>query len=139
MTYQELKQKHTDEFSAIPVIWAFSDKQMAEGLAKHGLTTSKEDLGKICSIGGGGYMLKTEAPKLKETINRHCQEMDEAFNDPVFLKEALRYELSNHEFCITYDHTDTLDALGLSRDDPRVKAVIKTTTEQYLRGAEEGG
>ena len=34
-----------------------------------------------------------------------------------FLLEALAYELRNHEYCITYDPSDALDALGLKRED----------------------
>lgn len=58
MKYQEFKKKQQDEFGKLPMKAAFGDKQFKEMMAEWGLTTSKEDLEKICSIGAGAYCLK---------------------------------------------------------------------------------
>ena len=60
MKYQEFKKKQQDEFGKLPMKAAFGDKQFKEMMAEWGLTTSKEDLEKICSIGAGAYCLKKD-------------------------------------------------------------------------------
>jgi len=53
-------------------------------------------------------------------IDRHDKEMKEAMaNDDEFVLNMFSYELANHEYCITYDVSDTLDALGLTIDEVR--------------------
>ena len=60
MTYYEFKKQQQDEFNKLPMKAAFGDKQFKEMMAEWGLTTSKEDLEKIRSIGAGAYCLKKD-------------------------------------------------------------------------------
>jgi hypothetical protein len=50
------------------------------------------------------------------------------------------YELANHEYCITYDLEDTLDALALTVDeinaDPRLLHGLEKALKQYLKDTE---
>ena len=43
MTYRELKQKHREEINAFPFMFAFSNKQFIEGMAKLGLEPGDTD------------------------------------------------------------------------------------------------
>jgi len=60
MTYYDFKKQQQDEFDKLPMRAAFGDKQFKEMMAEWGLTTSKEDLEKVCSIGAGAYCLKKD-------------------------------------------------------------------------------
>ncbi|HDK5688958.1 TPA: hypothetical protein PTC43_002520, partial [Staphylococcus pseudintermedius] len=52
-----------------------------------------------------------------------------------FALNAFKYELANHEFVITYDYEDALDALELeySELDSRLLNLLKKAKEQYLK------
>ena len=58
-----------------------------------------------------------------------------------FLKSAFRYELANHEFCITYELDDTLDALLLTYEqvnsDPVMKKALLEAKKEYLKNCED--
>ena len=56
--YKQLKDKHQKEMNAFPLGAAFSDKQFEEMMQKWGLTVNDAD--KICSIGGGCFIRKSD-------------------------------------------------------------------------------
>ena len=115
-TYQALKKRHSDEFNQFDgIFFAFSNDQFIEGMEKIGL--KKEDTHEICSLGAGGYMLKSKKEAFNAMFDRQAKERKQRKLDEKFLLEALAYELSNHEYCITYDTSDALDALGLRKED----------------------
>ena len=115
--YTELKSKHQKEVDAFPFGFAFSQKQFDEMMSKWGLTP--DDTREILSIGGGGYIRRSDADAFKEMMSRHKIQMKMAMkkNEDDFLFHMFNYELANHEYCITYELDDTLDALGLTIDE----------------------
>lgn len=127
MKYTELKAKHQAEVNAFPLGFAFSEKQFEEMMEKWGLTP--DDTDKIYSIGGGGYVRKSDAEAMEKMFARHELErkMARKHGDD-YLFEMFNYELANHEYCVTYDVTDALDALGLTLDevnsDPRLSDAL---------------
>ena len=115
-SYKELKARHSKEVSDFDgMFWAFSTQQFIEGMEKLGL--KKEDTHEICSIGAGGFMLKSKKEAFNAMFDRQAKERKQRKQDEKFLLEALAYELRNHEYCITYDPSDALDALGLRKED----------------------
>lgn len=140
--YLELKnnnQKQFDEFSKKYIYWifAFSDKQFDDKLKEHDLT--KND---IISIGAGGFIKKEHKELYLKEINRLNN--DDAFkqvkDDDVEVKKAFMYELANHEYCITYNVDDALEALGITiediKKDPRLKKLLNEAIDQYLQEVE---
>lgn len=127
MTYQELKKKHRAELDAFPIAFAFTDKQLAEGLAKLGI-----DATEAVRIPGGGFIRKTDKQALLDLLDRHKREREQALQDDAFVLEAIEYELSNHEFCITYDPEPALSEVGVSLEDERVQQLYDTAKEKYL-------
>lgn len=138
--YAELRQKQQEEFNALPLGFAFGNKQFDGMMRKWGLDPEK-DLDKIYSIGYGGYIQKKDADLLHKTRVRHDAEMQAAIAGDAtgegFIYEMFLYELDNHEYGYTWDTEDTLDALGYTAaevlDEPRLKRGIeKAVTE--IRG-----
>lgn len=129
--YKELKEKHSKEVNEFPMMFAFSNKQFAEGMQKLGLKETDTD--KIFSIGAGGFVKKTDSEKLDIMFKQHDAEMKEAVNEDLdgtgFIFDMFKYELNNHEYCYTYDVEDTLNALGYSIEDVRAD-------EKLLKGLE---
>lgn len=115
--YKVLSDKHQKEINEFPISFAFSNQQFAEGMKKLGL--SPDDTDKVYKLGeSGGFYRREDAEKLNEIFARHRKEMqDEIDNDPTgdsFIYDMFNYELSNHEYVVTGDVSDTLNALGLT-------------------------
>lgn len=117
--YLELKRRHEKEVNDFPFIFAFSQEQLNEGMKKLGLNATDTD--KILSIGYGGYIRKSDKENFFSLNERQEKELKDAIqNDTTgenFIYDMFDYELSNHEYCITMDVSDTLDALGLTIDE----------------------
>ena len=132
MNYREFKEKTQKEFNTLPLIFAFSKKQFEEGKAKLGVKDDQE----LYFIGGGGYIQKTDVHLLDEMIDRHNKEFEQLMQDDEFAYSAFYYELGNHEFCITLDPEDTLDALCLSveevKNDSRLMKLFLKAKRDYL-------
>ena len=74
--YRELMNKQQEEVNALPLGFAFSNKQFAEMMQDWGLTI--EDTDKILRLPGGGFIQKKDSDKLHETLDRHDAELKSA-------------------------------------------------------------
>ncbi len=118
--YKMFTDRVQEEVNALPLKFAFSNKQFEEMMNEWGLTT--EDTDKIYKLGiSGGFYLKTDSDLIKNTLTRHEQEFqDEIAADPDgtnFIYDMFVYELRNHEYDYTGDIDDTLEALGFTIED----------------------
>ncbi len=127
-TYQDLKirqAKELDDFEGI--FFAFNNEQFKEGMTKIGLTI--EDTKQISSLGAGGYIRKDRSEAFHAMFKRHADEKKARRQEEKYLFESLVYELKNHEFCITLDPADALDALGYDRKSIDVKMLKRAMAE----------
>lgn len=136
--YEEMKQRQQQEVNAFPMFFAFDNKALREGLAKLGL--GENDTDKICHIGGGGYIKKTDLPELKEMLSRHREERDAAAKADTagtgFAYYMFFTELNNHEFGYTGEYEETLEALGYTQEDldthPALQNAFTNATAKIL-------
>ncbi len=137
--YQEIKAKHEKEVEAFPFMWAFDEKQFNAGMKELGLDPTDTD--KIFSIGGGGYIRKTDAPAMKEMFARHKAELKAARaadkKAKGFTFEMFLYELDNHEYCYTGDATETLEALGLSWQEVKADKRLSDALNKAIKTINE--
>lgn len=141
--YEKLKNKHQQEMNAFPIGACFSQKQFEEMMQKWGLTVHDTD--KICSIGGGCYVRKSDYKEFIAMGKRFEKERKDAIvadkTGDGYIYQMFLYELANHEYCITYDYEDTFDALGLTVDeinaDKRLLHGLKKATREYLKHCED--
>ena len=137
--YQEMKDRQQKEFDAFPMGAAFSQQQFQNMMEKWGLTVNDTD--KICSIGGGCYIRKADIAAFTTLINKTAAELKNAITAELtgdgFIFDMFVYELANHEYCITYDLEDTLDALGLTAEqinaDKRLSHGLNKAIKTYLK------
>jgi len=138
--YTVLKDKQQKEVNEFPMFFAFSNEQFNEGMAKFGL--KPEDTDKIYSLSGtGGFYKRTDSEKLKEMMNRHEKERQEAIEGDEtgdgYIFDMFNYELGNHEFVITYDVEDTLDALCLTIDEVNASEKLKHGLNKAIKSQKE--
>ena len=141
--YTDLKNRQQAEFNAFPLGAAFGNKQFAEMMQAWGLTENDTD--KIYSIGGGCYIRKSDHKAFLEMLDRHEKERRNAIAADLtgygFIYDMFYTELANHEYCITLDLEDTVDALGLSVDeinaDKRLLRGLEKAVKQYLKDCRE--
>ena len=141
--YMEMRDRQQKEFNALPLGFAFGQKQFDEMMRGWGLDPEK-DTGKIYSIGAGGYIQKKDVELLRQTSKRHKEEMEAAIaggkTGEGFIYQMFLCELDNHEYGYTGDTSDTLEALGYTAEQvlesPCLKRGIeKAVTEIYGREA----
>ena len=133
--YTELKSKHQAEVNAFPFGFAFNQSQFDEMMIKWGLKPT--DIREILSIGGGGYIRRNDADAMHEMFARHEAELKVAMQDPNFAFEAFNYELANHEYCITGELDDTLDALGLTLEEVNADPEMADALERAIAVQED--
>lgn len=140
--YRQLKDKQEKEINAFPLGACFSKTQFEEMMASWGLTTSDTD--KICSIGGGCYIRKSDRDAFLGMMKRFEQERKDAIAADTtgngFIYDMFLYELGNHEYCITYDLDETLAALHLTLEqvnaDKRLLHGLKKAERDYLKNCD---
>lgn len=126
-TYRMLRERQQKEVNDFPFGFAFSDEQFAEMMKKWGLKPN--DVGKIYSIGAGGYVQKKDSQAMHEMFDRHRKELEVAImadeTGEGFIKGMFKYELANHEYCYTGDLEDTVNALGLTADEINASETLR--------------
>lgn len=131
--YSELRQRQQEEVNALPIGFAFGDKQFREMMEGWGLDPEK-DLDKIYKLGGtGGFYKRTDAQLIRDTFSRHEEERRAAIAEDKtgegFIYQMFLAELADHEYGYTGDAEDTLEALGYTWEQV-------TADKRLLRGLE---
>lgn len=134
--YVELKNKLQKEFDEFPFGFAFSNEQFEKMKEELGVKENNE----LISIGAGGYIRKSDEKALDDLINGKELRMKEAIDQDKtgegFIKDMFLYELANHEYCITYELEDTLNALDLTYEDimndDRLRLGLELAKNEYL-------
>ena len=117
--YRELKEKQGKEVNEFPMMFAFSNKQFAEGMEKLGL--KENETNKLLSIGAGGFIRKSDRKAFDDMFVRQEKELKKAIEEDLtgegFIYNMFNYELGNHEYCITWELDETLNTLGLTMEE----------------------
>lgn len=125
MTYTEYKNARQEGFNALPIFWAFSNKQFEEAMQERGLTSKDTD--KIFSIGAGGFALKSDKDAILAFLNKE-DPLPELMKDPAFAESAFLYEMQNHEFGINWQGDwDVCNCFG------NCEYAVDKTGPDYLR------
>ena len=125
--YEEMRQRQQEEFNALPLGFAFCQRQFNEMMFGWGLDPEK-DVDKIYSIGAGSYVQKKDADLLHRTRKSHDAEMAAAIAEDTtgdgFIYQMFLAELADHEYGYTGDSEDTLDALGYTMEQVEADASL---------------
>lgn len=136
-TYKEMKRRHQDEVNALPLGFAFSDKQYREKLAEWNITPEEAKAGAIVGIGGGGFIRSSDKELVINTFKRIADEERaaiEADQDGTgFIYEMFLTELCNHEYSYTGDISETLDALNITAEEVNASAALQNGLKKAVK------
>ena len=117
--YQEMRDRQQQEFNALPLGFAFGQKQFNEMMRGWGLHPER-DVKEVTCIGNGGYIQKKDVELLRQTSARHKEEIAAAIESDTtgdgFIFQMFYRELKNREYGYTGDADDTLDALNYTME-----------------------
>ena len=131
-TYLEMKERHRRETNALPIEFAFSNKQFDRAKAKLGIHDNCE----LATLGAGSIIRKSDEPVIMATFNRHDEERKAIMKDMKVLEDGFVYEMSNHEFAINSQGVDdVLRCFDLTEEEvknnPQVKAAFERARKRY--------
>ena len=137
MTYAEMldkQQKEFDVFSEGKIFYFIgSNRKDFDRILKRERVTRKE----ISSIGFCGYIKNQYIDQMRELVNKHKREKQEAIqadkDGAGFIKSMFFYELCNHEYAYTYDTAETLECLGLTVDDINNNSALKNGLDLAIK------
>lgn len=110
--YLDLKDKHQEEFNEFPIIYAFDEERLEEGLKRLG--AKREEC--ITYMGIGDVMRKADVPAFEALMKAHHEELREAMLDKEFAEAAFLYEMDNHEYAINWSgDADVLACFNMSK------------------------
>lgn len=102
MNYEQLRQKHQDEFNNFPIGFAFSNEQFDEWIEKWNLKPNSDGKYDVIGIGGGGFIQRKDLAAFSEMCKRHREEEKIYYSNPEFMEDAFYYEMCNHEYGINW-------------------------------------
>ena len=132
--YQKLKNKQQEEYNALPMFFALSEKSFEKGMLELGLQSTDTD--KIYQTEMGMFYRKEDKPLFKETIQRFHDALQKAISEDKtgdnFICQMFYTELINHEYAFTEDPEDALTALNLTWEQVQADPCLKHGFEKAI-------
>ena len=120
--YQEMRDRQQQEFNALPLGFAFGQKQFNEMMRGWGLHPERDVKKSITTLLlkiQKQFILK-DVELLRQTSARHKEELAAAIEADTtgdgFIFQMFYRELKNHEYGYTGDADDTLDTLNCTME-----------------------
>ena len=142
-SYEAMQKRHQQEVNAFPMKWAFNNQQLEQGMRELGLNPSQTN--EIVGIGGGGFIRRSDRQAFIDMFKRQNAEQKAALaaqkTGDVYAYQMFLCELGNHEYVITGNLSDTLDACGLSAEqinnDPKLRKALARAIKDYMEAADQ--
>ena len=142
-SYEAMQKRHQQEVNAFPMKWAFNNRQLEQGMRELGLNPSQTN--EIVGIGGGGFIRRSDRQAFIDMFKRQNAEQKAALaaqkTGDEYAYQMFLHELDNHEYVITGDLSDTLDACGLSAEqinnDPKLRRALARAIKDYMEATDQ--
>lgn len=142
-SYEAMQKRHQQEVNAFPMKWAFNNRQLEQGMRELGLNPSQTN--DIVGIGGGGFIRRSDKQAFIDMFKRQNAEQKAALaaqkTGDEYAYQMFLHELGNHEYVITGDLSDTLDACGLSAEqinsDPKLRKALARAIKDYMEATDQ--
>lgn len=126
-TYIDLLAANEATMNAVPMFFAFTQEQLDAAMAARGVT----DTALLCRVAHGALMLKSEVHLLRAALDEAAARREAYLATDDGLLEALTYELANHEYCITGDSREAVEAVDCD-DRERVRRLLPLAIDAYM-------
>ena len=137
--YEAVKEQNQKQFNSFPLGFAFNREQLKEGMQRLGVENEADLIG----IGGGGFIRATDRAAflalLEETQERIQKEIDNDQDGSGFIKEMFFTELANHEYCISGNLGEVLEACGMTLQELEASPKLKNGLQLALKEYETAG
>ena len=142
-SYEAMQKRHQQEVNAFPMKWAFNNRQLEQGMRELGLNPSQTN--EIVGIGGGSFIRRSDRQAFIDMFKRQNAEQKAALaaqkTGDEYAYQMFLHELGNHEYVITGDLSDTLDACGLSAEqinnDPKLRRALARAIKDYMEATDQ--
>ncbi|WP_436949347.1 DUF7659 family protein [Staphylococcus shinii] len=135
-SYVEFKKRKQERIDNFDMIFAFDNKQLDEGLKKLGV-----NLDEVVSIGMNGFIRKSDIEAFNEMVDSFKGEYIKNMKDDDFVYEMFKYEMGNHEYIITFDDEEILNACEIDEHlfiaDERLKEIYLKAKNHYLNEVDQ--
>jgi len=134
MNYKKHREEFQEKVNNFPLIWAFSEKQLLEGMEKMGW----KDKSELCSIEAGGVIKKSDLAEWKKLLKDDYDEIKNYLKtDDEYLESAIRYHIINEECCYTGNFDVVIETLGISMKDEREKRIFLKVKSELAKKQED--
>lgn len=128
MTYKEYKKQRQESFNQLPLFVTFHQGKLNSWI---------EEIKpfKPISLGNSSFISSEFLPQLEEHSKKWDSIILEKIQEKDFLKDAFKYEMSNHEYSYTLEPEDTLAVFGFKSLDQLNKLQAeawKEAKKEYL-------
>ena len=130
--YKDIKGRQEQKVNNFPCMWAFSNSQFEEGMRKLGVASEDE----LISIGGGGYIAKSNKADFVNLINHLSDElMETMLSNKDFAKVVFYYELMNHEAFYAYDDMtyELVEMCGFTKEEYDNNEMLKNAYSEAFK------
>lgn len=114
--YLKIKNEFQANLNNFPLFAAFTTDDFIKGKEKLGVKDESE----LLTLGYNTYIRKSDKDEFNNIFETYRKLKNEKIKNDLtgdgFIYDMFLYEMQNHEFCITGDISDTLDALNISND-----------------------
>lgn len=130
MNYKEYNEKIRTDINSFPMIFAFSDQQLYQGMDTLGVKHPSE----LCAIGCNGFIRKKDKVDFLHLMSEHKRLFSECLLDADFCYSMFLSEMANHEYIITYDDEEVLEACQLKAEDLQSNDMLQ---EMFLKAKKQ--
>lgn len=125
---KENEDRLTECFNKYSVFFAFSNKQLTEGVAKLDL----KDGEKVSNLGGGMFCKSSLTSDFISEFESICDQNNKNLKEKAGIESVIRYELNNHESYYTGTIEDAAEALA-SYDITDRELIQKIFSEEWAK------
>lgn len=129
---ENYSKKYDEELMKTGIFFAFSEEQFKENQIP-----KDEPIEDFISCGMGGYIHKSNKPKLDDFFNRTEKELKKDFVSKITIESMIEYELINHECFYTGEPLSIVDLIQSYYSDKEESEIVNLIKSIYQKKIKE--
>lgn len=129
--YLQFKNNKQEKINNFNIMYAFDKQQFENGLERLGVNSNE-----VVSIGGGGYIRKSDIQAFKEMFEDFKNEHNENMKNDDYVYHMFKYEMANNEYIMTYNDYEVLSTCDIEKElfmtDKRLQSIFTQAKNDYI-------